>query len=274
MKFANFIRRSAHRAGKFLKRNSSTIMSVTACVGVVGTAVTAVRGYNKAQKELEELEYQETKAIDRVKVITRNYALPVTLGTITCGLIIGSNVIDKRQQASLIAGYAALDQTYRKYRAKVSELVNDGEGNPDAEIKKSIANEKLSKVGPRTSADQMLFYEENSEQFFWSTMEEVREAEYWLNRQFAGLWEATLNDLCASLGIPSCEFGDALGWNMYDGDSHFGYKWIDFDHLWVDENDFPDIPEVLTGDEELFADIPGYWIIRTPIPPHVPIDYV
>ena len=272
MKIGNFIRRTAHKTGKFLKRNGSTIMSVTACVGVIGTAVTAVRGHQKAKEEIEELEDQDATAIDRAKVVVRHYALPTTLGLITCGLIIGSNVLDKRQQASLIAGYAALDQTYRKYRAKVSELVNDGEGNPDVEIKKSIANEKLSSIPPRSSADQVLFYEENSDQFFWSTTEEVREAEYWINRQFAGLWEVSLNDLCSAYGIPSCEFGDVLGWNMADGEAFFGYTWIDFEHKWVDENDFPDMPEVLSGDENLFADIPGYYIIHTPFPPHVPQD--
>ena len=276
MKLVNVFKRFGRRTGKFLKRHGTTIMSVTACVGVIGTAVTTAKAYKQTEDELEEMQGTDATAFEKIKTVAPHFILPVGLGSITCGLIIGSNVIDKRQQASLIAGYAALDQAYRQYRAKVNTLVNDGNGNPDALIKNDISKDNfrsLKHLERPNSKDLTLFYEENSEQFFWSTMADVVQAEYDLNRQFTGLLEASLNDLCRAYGINDCEFGNELGWNAEDGEEYFGYRWIDFEHVWVDAKEFSDMPELQTEDEEILSDVPGYFIIRTPFPPHLPLYF-
>ena len=55
----------------------------------------------------------------------------------TC--IFGSNVLNKRQQASLASAYALLDTSFKEYKKKVIDLYNE---EADIEIRNEIAKDK------------------------------------------------------------------------------------------------------------------------------------
>lgn len=270
MKLINNVKKVAYRTGKSLKKNAPTIMAFTACAGVVATAVTAVKGHEAAKEALknehDNWEYspesEKAKRIVReAKTVVPHYILPTVLGASTIALILGSNALNKKQQAAILAGYVALDQTYRQYREKVNEVLGE---NADAEIQKEIANDILKEQQPKASgSNETLFYEPNSKQFFWSTMEEVKDAEWNSERNYILRDGLTFNeyldmlDSVARDGVKPSPYGDLIGWEPYAGEAFYGYKFIDFYHEWVESKD---------------DDTPGYWIIHTPFEPHPPLD--
>ena len=77
----------------------------------------------------------------------------------------------------------------------------------------------------RNPEDVRLFYDSFSERYFESTIPQVLEAEYHLNRNWALGREICVNDLYDFLGIDKIPGGEALGWFYEDGIS-----WIDFNH--------------------------------------------
>ena len=115
-------------ANLFLKRNGSIILTVLGGAGVVATAVTAVKATPKAIKLIEVYEEQKGEnltMLEKVKVAGPNYipAILIGVGTITC--IFGANVLNKRTQASLMSAYALIDNSYKEYKKKVTELYGD-----------------------------------------------------------------------------------------------------------------------------------------------------
>lgn len=278
MKLLDSIKKTAYRTGKSLKKNAPTIMSVLACVGVIGTAIAAVKGHEAAkealQNEHDNWDFSpESEKLERItreaKVVVPHYILPAVLGASTIALILGSNALNKKQQAALYGAFVALEQSYNRYREAANQTLGE---DADTKVKKEVSKDILKDgIDKPNSGDFTLFYEENSDQFFWSTMEEVKDAEYMFNRYFTGMDEASLNDLCECLGLNKCEFGDVLGWSRYDGEAYYGYKWVDFTHEWVDGDEIDPEEETLLGDIGM-TEIPGYYIIHTPFPPHTPCD--
>lgn len=268
MSLFDSVKKAVYFTGKALHKNAPTILSFLACAGVVGTAVTSAKGHQKAMEKLEEstplpLETKTEKVVRVVKVTVPHYILPAVVGGCTIALILGSNALNKKQQAALYGAIVALDRSYRTYREKVNEVLGS---DADAAIKKEIAKDivKSDDIPKPNSKDEVLFYEENSDQFFWSTMEDVQMAEYHFNRNFVLRGEASLNELLAFFGAKPCEFGDVLGWDQYEGEITYDYRWVDFYHEWVEED---------TADPVFGEDVPGYYYIHTPFPAHAPCEF-
>ena len=106
---------------EFLRRNSSTILTCIGAVGVVATAVMAVKATPKALELIEnakEEKGEELTKIEVVKVAGPTYIPAIVTGVATVACIFGSNVLNKRSQASLMSAYALLDNSYKEYKKK------------------------------------------------------------------------------------------------------------------------------------------------------------
>lgn len=159
----------------------------------------------------------------------------VGMSTIAC--IFGANILNKHQQATITSAYALLSNTYQDYERKTKEIFGE-EGHQ--KIIDAIAAERADDVyisspgicgsdslsfSERNPEDVRLFYDSFSERYFESTIPQVLEAEYHLNRNWALGREICVNDLYDFLGIDKIPGGEALGWFYEDGIS-----WIDFNH--------------------------------------------
>lgn len=233
----------------FLKRNSATILTCIGSVGVIGTAVLAVKATPKAMESIrvakEEKENLSMFEVAKVAGLAYIPAGVVGLSTIAC--IFGANVINKKQQASLISAYALLDRSYKEYRSKVIDLI--GADSHD-QIMTEIINDHLKDEDIPSTEGKMLFYEVNSDKFFESTMNEVLSAEYHFNRNFILRTYACLNELLDFLDVDRITGGNTIGWSIEAGEVFYGYSWIDFYH----------------EDAEL-SDGRKCCIIKTPFPP-------
>ena len=215
----------------FLSRNASTILTCIGGAGVIATSVMAVKATPKALillKDAEEEKGEELTKLETIKVAGPAYipAALVGISTITC--IFGANALNKKQQAALTSAYALLENSYKTYRKKVTELYGE---DADNLINAEIAKDKYEDEDiPSDDDGKLLFYDLFSDRYFRSTIENVQHAEYELNRSLVMRDCVALNEFYELLDIPKIDGGDAIGWSTGMNFEFYWQIWIDFDH--------------------------------------------
>lgn len=196
----------------FLSKHASTILTCAGGAGVVVTSVMAAKATPKALalvKEANEKNEELTK-FDYVIAALPAYIPAIVAGVSTIACIFGANVLNKRVQASLVSAYALLNSSYNDYRAKAVELYGD---EADDKIKEGAAKDKYTGDRKLKDSDKQLFYDDYSGRYFESTIEDVLQAEYNLNRRMTQAGRAFLNDFYNELGLSETEYGNYLGWS-------------------------------------------------------------
>ena len=128
----------------FIKKNAPTILSCLGVVGVVATTVMAVKATPKALTIIENAEEEKGEKLskwEKINVAGPVYIPSVITGVTTVACILGSNVISKRQQATLMSAYALLDNSYKEYRKKTDKLYGEDAGK---QIRGEIAKDKYT----------------------------------------------------------------------------------------------------------------------------------
>lgn len=138
------------------------------------------------------------------------YIPAIVTGASTIACIFGANILNKRAQASLASAYALLNSSYSDYRAKTIELYGD---EANSKIKEGLTKDKYTGDGKLKDSDKQLFYDDYSGRYFESTIEDVLQAEYNLNRKVTKAGGAFLNDFYNELGLSETEYGNYLGWS-------------------------------------------------------------
>ena len=219
-----------YRSQKFIKRNSSTILTCVGGVGVVATSVIAVKATPKAMLLLEEAKQEKGEDLTKlevVKVAGPAYIPAVIVGVSTIACIFGANALNKQQQAALTSAYALLDSSYRDYKKKVDELY--GEGAND-EITNAIAKDKYDEDVEKPEEGNELFYDEFSGRYFHAPKNIVTRAEFELNRDLSRHGGVYVNEYFEVLGLPETDYGDYLGWStFYIMEVCWGVSWLEFD---------------------------------------------
>lgn len=242
----DYLQKALLKSRGFVKRNSATILTCAGAAGVVSTAVLTAKAATKASKILEQAAEEKGEKLTPLEAV--NVAAPVYIPAVISGVaaitcIFGASIINKKTQASLVSAYGLLDQSYKEYKKKVEELYGEG---ADAKVRNEIAKEKYTGKEKRPiSDDSVLFFDQYSNRYFWSTMQDVKDAEYHFNRNFALRSYAELNEFYEFLGLEPTAFGAEVGWSMDAGAQWYGYEWIDFYHEYH-ESDDPDVPSYYT----------------------------
>lgn len=221
----------------FFKRNASTILTCVGGIGVVATAVVAVKDTPKAMQIIEkktEEKGEDLTTIEKIKVAGPVYIPAVAIGVSTLACIFGANTLNKRTQASLMSAYALLDSSYKEYKNKVEEMYGEG---ASARVQGEVARDKYNSDDISIDDEKLLFYDYFSERYFESTMEEVMQAEYDINRELHTKDYAYLNEFYDLLGLDHIQSGWDLGWSMGASLSHYWKTWIDFRHEKVEMED-------------------------------------
>lgn len=239
----------------FLKRHSSSILTVVGATGVIVTTVLAVKATPKAISLIEdrkrELNVDKLTPMETVKTAWKPY-IPATLvgfGTIAC--IFGANILSAKNQASLISAYALLDSSYKEYQSKVNSTCGkDLETSLRHEIIRSRYDHDID-----LDYDEMLFYDYTSRRFFKSTMQKVMCAETKFKEEFTNRGYACLNEYYDYLHIPYVDYGYQLGWLLTEDNDPYNCKELEFEY------------EEMSIDENLKC-----WIIMTNLPPST--DYI
>lgn len=223
-----------------LKRGAPTIFTVLGIAGVVATGILSARAANKTRNELQMTDFDEPEEWSVSKNFRygwENYIPPIAVGVVTIICIASSDILNKRAQMSLTSAYALLHTSYNDYQRKNKELYGE---EAHRKIIDSLAAEKAEDVymsttgivsssclafNDRADEETKLFYDSYAKRYFESTLSQVLEAEYHLNRDFTMGGDAVINNFYGLLGIEPIKDGDIIGWFLSDE-----LRWIDFDH--------------------------------------------
>lgn len=213
----------------FFRKHGGTILTILSAAGVVGTAYLSGKASIKAKEELETLD-KDAPLKEKAKALAPIYVPTAAVGAATILCMFGANGLNRKQQASMLAAGALMEQTYKKYRDKAEELIGD-------KIDKLVVDD-LNEDVPLDKEERLFYYNyyEDGEvpeygSYFPLTPEKVLKAEMELNRIFILRRSATLNDFFKLLGLKKVEGGDNLGWSIDLGSEYYGYSWIDFEHF-------------------------------------------
>lgn len=242
-----------NRLEYFLKRNSSTILTVVGVGGVVATSILSVKATPKAMKLLEEAKNNkgdELTVLETIKAAWKPYIPAAIAGMSTIGCIIGINYISTKQQASLVSAYMLLDSTFKEYRNKTAALYGE---DADTIIRNEVIKAKIGDVEP--SENKLLFFDYWSMRYFQMTMDEVLQAESEFLEAFRHRGYACLNEYYEVLGLPHVDFGYQQGW--FDIESNDPYN--------CNELEFVYERTLIGNDVEC-------WIVSTNNPPA--LDYI
>ena len=214
----------------FFRKNGSTILTCVGAAGVVATTITAVKATPKAVRLLEEAKEEKGEDLTKfevVKIAGPAYIPSVLLGASTIACIFGANALNKRQQAALTSAYALLDNSYKEYRKKVSELYGE---DADANVRKEIVKDNYEEDKYPTEDGTQLFYDMYSERYFEAPLERVIAAQYEINRQISVWGGADLNEFYNMLGIEPVDYGNYVGWSSGSLYECTWNDWLDFYH--------------------------------------------
>lgn len=244
----------ASKTQHYVKKNASTILTCMGALGVVGTTLSAIKATLKAIDVLEdeeeikiERDNQSLTTFEKALVVTPVYFPTILLGTATITCIFGANILNKKKQATLVSAYAYLNSSFNEYKDKVKVIYGeDGEKR----VRDELAKDKYIQQSMSESDKDILFFDEYSGRYFESTLFNLQNAIYKLNRTFALEGYTNLNEFYRYVDLPETEYGEVLGWS--------GVKcWEVFNNAWI---------EIKWEDMELPDGLVAQ-AIRFPIPP-------
>lgn len=216
-----------------MKTKNTVICTILGIGSAILAPVLAVKATTKATKIIEKTEEETglnlTKA-EVVKSVWKCYIPTATAMIMSVTCVVGAEILNRKQQISLVSAYALLEQTYKQYHSKVKDILGfekaeELQNESFREAKNPNNQEILTDYRKRT------FYDTNTSRYFESTIEEIQDAEYALNRKMALEGSASLNDWCDLIGLPKIADGDDVGWSLGAGLSFYGYQWIEFEHV-------------------------------------------
>lgn len=211
----------------FLKRHSPEILAVFAVAGLVSTTISAVKAGPKAKKAIEEAQAEQEEpliTLEKVKVAAPHYIPTILSGLATTACIVGQTAISKEKIASLSAGYVMVADQYRRYMIATrnvfgeeghQKVLDEMELVPKADVYISANDICCFCFDLPEHSRKYLFYDSISKSFFEARYEDVMNALYHLNRNFAAGGWTPLNEYYRFLGI-ECVCDNNIGWSVYD----------------------------------------------------------
>ena len=225
------------KAGKFLWKHSGVILTTLAAAGIIGTAVVATKqGKKIKEKEDEILEEDPDATSKEIFEETWDMYAPtaiITTGTLLC--VAGLYFTDRKKQAALLSACTWTKYQLDRWREKVRERDVDTYEEIKAEMRKE--NQKKCRKDDKTEVtptdinygEKILAYDEISEEFFETSLEDLLEERYEINRHFMTHGEISVNDYRMYLGLGEVDWGWTEGWSKYIGEAYYGYSWIDIE---------------------------------------------
>lgn len=216
--------------GGFTK-NSPTILTGLAVVGLVSTVVLAVGATPKAldilADERDRLESEnfdgqndQLPTKDVILLTWKCYAPSAIMGLVTVACVVGANSIHLRRNAALAVVYSLSEAALKEYQAKVIETIGK---NKVQDIKDSIAKDKITKnpvVDSEviiTGKGEVLCYEVTSGRYFKSNINHIRRELNDLSYSLLHDQMVTLNEVYYALDLRGTTTGDLMGWDINDG---------------------------------------------------------
>ena len=195
----------------FVAENSTTILTVGAVIGVVGTGVTSWYAAKKTKEIREELEEEkgEDEEVTKAEVAKEAwpyYVAPVTLGALTITCIIVLNIEHDKKYAALLGAYTIAKTDKEKLSKKVNELVGEEKADQIKEslgIKKDIPEEEVDYTVEESKdpSKKEWFIDTETGVRFWASEHDIDVAANYIGDMVSGDGTPSLVDFYECLGV-------------------------------------------------------------------------
>lgn len=228
------------KAETFGRKNSPTILTGCAIVGVLATAYSAFKAGPRAQKILEDYRRdmadchpKDKEAKRAVKMETAKKMVPVMaptviMGGVTIASMVGSHSISSRRIAVLSAAYTLSESTVKSLNTKMDEILGEKKARA---IKDAVMKDKLARDAEEDkrvlsngsmimpSGDMVLCKDLQSGRLFYSNAQKIQQAINECGRELMTNMYVSLNEFYEAINSPQLErtpMGDKFGWNVDD----------------------------------------------------------
>lgn len=205
---------------KFFKKNGNLILTGVGVVGLFSTIGTCIKETENNVRKIDELEKElghKLSKKQKVRASIPNYKKTIVSGVLTTSCFVGAAIVSKRNQASLMAAYSALNKSYKAYKKEVKELYGE---EADKTIKENIIKKNVG-----TPIDEIIdekdevvrtFYDPIGCFHFENTISNVLNAAYRINKKYAEDGFADMDDFYKFAGIKTkYKNMDQLGWHLF-----------------------------------------------------------
>ena len=264
----NSLKLLANRKLLVVKKYSPEILVTVGIVGVIASTVMACKATTKAHEVLDKAK-EKKDAIDEaaafenytendrkkdlVLVYTQTgvdfaklYGPSVILGTLSIGCILGAHHILRKRNLALVAAYAVLDDSFKKYRSRV---IADAGEEKDLEYQYGVKEEKVETlvkdettgktkkvkstkkvVDPNGVSLYARFFDELNPN--WNPIPEynmafLKHQQNYFNDLLRIRGHVFLNEVYDELGMERSSAGAVVGW-VLTKDSESSDNYIDF----------------------------------------------
>lgn len=220
----SLISKSAKTLGRSIDRNSPTILTALAVVGVVSTVIMAVKATPKALEAIEQEETfrSEEQDDDRpldipgvIEATWRLYLPSTIMGVTTITCIVVANHISLRRNAALISLLSLAETAAREYHDKVVEQIGEKKAE---KIDSEVVEDRMKRNPPEektviiTGSGDYMCYDVRSDRYFRSNVEVIRKAVNEFNRRLLNEMWLSINEFYWEIGLGPVELGDEFGW--------------------------------------------------------------
>lgn len=220
--------------GRFLVKNSPTIMATLGGAGAVSTAILGIKATPKALLLIEEEVRRKYSGYNYrvltskpllskkevIKITWHCYIPTMIMGGVTLACIFYGNSLNLKRNAALASMYTLAETTLKEYQNKVVEVVGEKKAKKiedevyEEEIKKHPVD--ISEI-TITGRGDTLCYERTSGRYFKSDIENIRRVRNNLNELLLSDGFVKLNELYYELGLPETSIGEYWGWDISKG---------------------------------------------------------
>ena len=232
------------------------VLTLLAGAGLVVTIILTAKKAPEAQKAKEEALEEKRKATDdpnaqltwmeSFKAQAPCYGPVACSAAVTAVSLLGSQFLPQ----STLNDLEKWKKNYRDISAKLN-------GSKAEQLINQITEQKIqdeTNGGIKKETFILQFNDENIE--IETTLIDILESEYNVNRFFIGTGQITFNQLLELFHQDHRNKGDDYGWEGYAGEAFYGYCWIDFCHRRATLNgkpvtfiDMPFLPHSLREDD-------------------------
>ncbi len=221
MKIPQFI----HTLRKYGEDNAPAILTG---MGITGTFVTAYFAADGAFKSAEDIRVAQAVEDanekshpltnkEKFQLTWQNYIPAAGAGCVTVGCIYYANRISSKRLAALAAAYTIAEKANSEYKEKVLEMLGkDKEEKVRAQVQQDRIDRNPDLDGQIDSEleDGLVRCKDAwSGRYFRSTMEDMKEAQNYINYQVINHGYASLTDLYMYMDLEKTKESDEVGWN-------------------------------------------------------------
>lgn len=192
----------------------------------------------------DDKKYARDLTVIKVKTIldlTKLYAPAAGLLLVSAGLLTGSHVTLNRRNASLAAAYAATDEAFKKYRARVQDQLGK---DVDDEMRHGtrVVEEKVQTDDGKTKTVKKKYVGDGSPSQYARFFDEfcmphqrdpelnkifLQSQQSYFNDKLQIEGHVFLNDVYKALGIAPTRAGQVVGWMIGKGDNYVDFGIFD-----------------------------------------------